>query len=144
MFQYADFFGNVDVEQSIDPENYNSTTNGSGVDCRDADGVAVIFTVGAGASLATANNYELIVQHSDDDTAANFADVAAGDLVGADGSKLAGAVVAKVDAATKDDQAYGASYVNSKRYVRCVAKENGSGASVNVGAVVLRYRKQYP
>ena len=139
MIQYKDFFGNVDLSQSIAPANHSATEAGAGVDTRGADGVAFVFAVGAGTSLSGTNHYELKVQHSDDNVAANYADVGDGDLAGVDG-----AVVAKVDAAADADQAYGASYLNSKRYVRCVAEEKGAGASLVVGAVVLRYRKQYP
>ena len=140
MFQYSDFFGNVSADPSLVADEISADANGTGVDCRGVDGVAVIFNVGAGGSLGASNYYELKVQHSDDNS--TFSDVSAGDLVGEDGP-LSGAVVVRVNANTAASKVYGASYVNSKRYVRAVADESGT-ATLNVSATILRYRKQYP
>ena len=144
MLQYKNLTGSVSIDNSVDAQQATATVAGDGVDCRDVDGVTVIFNAGTPASLTAGTNYyELVVQHSDDDTAANYANVGAGDLVGPDG-KLAGAVVGTIDAVADGDQAYVCDYVNQKRYVRAVVRLVGASATLYASATIIRHRKQYP
>lgn len=117
-----DLVSNIGPVAAIAPAVHSATATGSAVDLMGFDGAAVIINTGAidGAGAFTAK-----VQESDTTTSGDFADVAAGDLIGTLPATLAANAVAKIG------------YTGSKRYIRVVMTKN-SGTSIAAGAVVVR------
>lgn len=86
--------------------------NTSLVDMRGWEGLSVLLTTGAVADAGTAAGFTTKLQHSDTTVAGDFADCAAGDLIGAS---------LTVTADADDDKAIGTiGYRGNKRYVRAV------------------------
>jgi len=116
-----DIRSNTRSTNSIAPAVIASTTNGDGVDIRDADSVMAVLTTGA---IVGAGDFTLSLEESDDNAA--FSAVAAIDLVGA----------SSVPATLLASSSYRVGYIGNKRYVRAVLTQNG-GTSIAAAAVMV-------
>jgi hypothetical protein len=109
---------------SIDPQTISSdtTTNGTGVDVRDYDGVMVLFqsndTVADGA-------YALKIQESDDDS--TYTDVDSSEQIG---------TLSNFSSSAEGTQQIG--YVGNKRYVRPVITSTSTSSGGIFVATVIR------
>ena len=118
-----DIKNNLDGVSSIDPASYTASTNGSGVDVRDFDGVMVVFQAGTADTGNGDETYAPNVEESDDNS--SFSAVAASDLEGALVNMTANSVQR-------------AGYKGAKRYVRAVLTLGGTTPSINASALVVR------
>lgn len=118
-----DMKNNMDAVNSLDPNNYTATTNGTGVDVRDFDGALMVFSAGT-LDVANADEvYTPSVEESDDNSTYNA--VASADLEGILSNLTANSI-----------QRVG--YRGSKRYVRAVLTIAGTTPSVQAAAWVVR------
>ena len=118
-----DMKNNMDAVNSLDPNNYTATTNGTGVDVRDFDGALMVFSAGT-LDVANADEvYTPSVEESDDNSTYNA--VASADLEGILSNLTANSI-----------QRVG--YRGSKRYVRAVLTISGTTPSVQAAAWVVR------
>ena len=98
-----DMKSNMDAVNSLDPDNYTATTNGSGVDIRDFDGALVVFSAGT-VDVADADEvYTPSVEESDDNS--TYSAVASADMEGTLSNLT-------------DNSIQRVGYKGSKRYVR--------------------------
>ena len=119
-----DISKNISLAQSIDPQTIssNTTTNGTGVDVRDYDGVMVVFE----SNDAVADGaYVLGVEEADDDS--TYTDVASADLIG---------TVANFSSSSEGIRAVG--YIGIKRYVRATIVSTGTSSGGIMGGHVVR------
>ena len=119
-----DIVHNIGVVQVVAPAVLAATDTSAPVDLLGFDSAALVIHTGAvvGAGVFTAK-----LQESDTTTSGDFADVAAGGLIGTFPASLAAASVVKIG------------YRGFKRYVRLVTTKNG-GTSIAAGAVVVKGR----
>lgn len=115
-----DLKNNIDVVNSIDPDDYTATENGAGVDLQGFEGAVVAFSVGT----VTDGTHTPKVQESDSQ-GSGYTDVAAADLIGS-----------LSDLASDTNQRVG--YIGSKRYVRGVLTVSGATVGAQAAAVVIR------
>lgn len=104
---------------SLAPAVVSATTNGGHADLQGFNSATLIINTGA---IAGDGVYSIAIQHSDTTTSGDFADVLAGDLLGALPAELAAASV------------YKQGYKGSKRYIRAVITKV-SGTSIAASAV---------
>ena len=118
-----DMKNNMDAVNSLDPNSYTATTNGTGVDVRDFDGALVVFSAGT-VDVGNADEvYTPSVEESDDNS--SYSAVASADLEGTL-SNLTANSIQRV------------SYKGSKRYVRATLTISGTTPSVQAAAWVVR------
>jgi len=121
-----DLKSNLDAVQSLLPAARAVTANGTGVDLLDFGGAMAVADIG----LWTDGTYTLKLQESDDNAA--WADVAAGDLIGA---------FTVIDDAADDNVIQRVGYRGIKRYIRAVVTESASPApstGVVLGVLIVR------
>ena len=118
-----DIKNNLDAVGSIDPASITASTNGSGVDLRDFDGVMVVFQAGTADTGNADETYTPSVEESDDNSV--YSAVAASDLEGALVNMTANSV-----------QRVG--YKGAKRYIRAVLILGGTTPSIDASALVVR------
>jgi len=118
-----DMKNNLDAVGSIDPASITASTNGSGVDLRDFDGVMVVFQAGTADTGNADETYTPSVEESDDNSV--YSAVAASDLEGALVNMTANSV-----------QRVG--YKGAKRYIRAVLILGGTTPSIDASALVVR------
>ena len=118
-----DMKNNMDAVNSLDPDNYTATTNGTGVDVRDFDGALVVFSAGT-LDVANADEvYTPSVEESDDNS--TYSADASADMEGTLSNLTANSI-----------QRVG--YKGSKRYVRATLTISGTTPSVQAAAWVVR------
>ncbi|ABE62536.1 conserved hypothetical protein [Nitrobacter hamburgensis X14] len=117
-----DIANNIGVAQTLAPVDYAATTKGTAVDLQGFNSAAVIVNTGA---ITSAGLYVVSLQESDTTTDGDFANVAAGDLVGTLPASLAAT------------STYKQGYTGNKRYIRAVITKT-SGTSIVAGAVVVK------
>lgn len=117
-----DLASNISTAQAVAPAVLSATTTGPAVDLRGFRSAAVIVTTGA---IVGSGDFTAKLQHSDTTTSGDFADVAAGLLVGAFPASLAA------------DSTVEVGYIGTKPFVRTVITRN-SGTSIAAAAVVVR------
>lgn len=117
-----DLVNNIGVVLALSPAPQAATIKGSAVDLLGFESVAIVVNTGA---VAGSGDYTAKLQESDTTTDGDFADVAAGDLLGA------------LPATLTADGSFKQGYVGHKRYIRVVVTKN-SGTSVAAGAVAIR------
>lgn len=117
-----DGISGIGVVSTLVPVDYAATTKGTAVDLQGFNSATLVVNSGA---ITSAGLYDVKLQHSDTTTDGDFADVAAGDKIGALPTALAASSV------------YKQGYKGSKRYIRAVITKQ-SGTSVVAGAVVVR------
>ncbi len=118
-----DIKNNLDGANSIVPNSYTSSTNGSGVDLRGYDGAMVMFQAGAADTGSGNETYTPSVEESDDNS--SFSAVAASDMEGALADMTANSIQR-------------AGYKGAKRYVRAVLTLGGTTPSIDASALVVR------
>lgn len=116
-----DLYSNIGVVSLVAPAVITATNTATGVDLRDFNSATVVINTGA---IAGSGNFTPKLQESDE-SAANYTDVAASDLLGSFPTALAA------------DTAYKVGYKGNKRYIRTVLTLN-SGTSIAVSAVAIR------
>ena len=114
-----DLTSNIDVQSSIDPDDYTATATGATVDLRGFESAVVAFVVGT----VTDGTHTPSVEESDDDS--TWTAVAAADLTGT-----------LADLASDANQRVG--YRGAKRYVRAKLAVSGATTGVQAAAVVVR------
>jgi len=114
-----DIKNSFDAVNSIDPDDYIADVNGSGVDIREFDGSAVVFSVGT----VTDGTHTPGIQESDDNS--NWNDVDANDQEGA-----------LVDLVSDTNQRVG--YKGNKRYLRAMLTVNAATVGAQAAALVIR------
>ncbi len=125
-----DIKNSLSVNQSLAPASRTASANGTGVDTRDYDSVAVVFSLG----LYTAGEFTFDVEESDDDV--TYTSVASDDLQG----------TLPTLGSTDDDNVDSiVGYSGSQRYVRAVcATGSPTGDAVFGATVVLSHPHQEP
>jgi len=118
-----DMKNNMDAVNSLTPDAYTASANGSGVDLQGHDSAMVVISTGSADFTDTDEVYTPSVEESDDDV--TYTAVAAGDLEGALANIAANSV-----------QRVG--YKGSKRYIRAVLTVAGTTPSVQAAGIVLR------
>ena len=118
-----DMKNNMDAVNSLDPNNYTATVNGTGVDVRDFDGALVVFSAGT-VDVGNADEvYTPSIEESDDNSAYNA--VASADMEGTLSNLTANSI-----------QRVG--YKGGKRYVRATLTISGTTPAVQAAAWVVR------
>jgi hypothetical protein len=118
-----DLHSNISAVASLVPAVHAATLKGTAIDLLGFNGAELIVSTGA---IAGAGLYVMSFEESDTTTDGDFADVAAGDLIGT-------ALPASLEAST----VYKLGYVGHKRYVRAVITKT-SGTSIAAGAVIVQ------
>ena len=119
-----DLVNNLGVVPVIAPAVLSATNTSDPIDLLGFDSAMVVINTGA---IVSAGDFTAKLQESDTTTSGDFADVAAGGLIGTFPASLAAASVVKIG------------YRGFKRYVRLVTTKNG-GTSIAAGAVVVKGR----
>lgn len=121
-----DLHNNLVAEPSIDPKSIatDTTTKGSGVDLQGFEAAEVVFISGT----LTDGAYACKIQESDDDVDGDYADVAAGDLLGSEPSF----------AATDDSKVKTVGYIGTKRWLRAVITSTGTTSGGLLAATVVK------
>lgn len=114
-----DIKNNFDLVNSIDPDDYMADENGVGVDIREFDGSAVVFSVGT----VTDGTHTPKIQESDDNS--TWTDVDTKDQEGS-----------FVDLVSNTNQRVG--YKGNKRYLRAMLTVSGATTGAQVAALVVR------
>ena len=114
-----DIKNQLDVVNSIDPDDYIASVNGMGIDLQGFDGSAVVFSVGT----VTDGTHTPKVQGSDDNSIWN--DVTVNDQEG----NLS-------DLASDANQSVG--YKGAKRYLRAVVTVTGATVGAQIASLVLK------
>jgi hypothetical protein len=117
-----DSYHNLDAALALSPAVQSATVKGTTIDLQGFASAMLVVNTGA---IVGAGDYSAKLQHSLTTTDADFADVAAADLIGS----LPATLVA--------DKSYRQGYIGSKRYIRVVVTKNG-GTSIAAGAVVIK------
>jgi len=113
---------NVDIVNTIDPDDYTSTVNGAVIDIQGFDSATIAFMVGT----LTDGVHTVKVQHGDEVGGGDMADLAATDWTGRTLDVLHSDVNQRVG------------YIGNKRYIRAVNTITGSpstGVQLAVGVV---------
>jgi len=129
-----DLANNLLMTQVLDPATLTATANTTGLDLKSASGAMINVLIGeSGDTLSASVKWDLILQHSDDNSAwsavtsntdVSFADV---DSSG---------IYATIDAAAEDDASYPIGYNGAKRYVRVAVTKTGTHTNgTPIGAV---------
>lgn len=116
-----DLISSIRTVQAIAPAVQSATVNGPAIDLRGAGRGAFVLNTGA---IVTGGDFSAKLQESDTTTAADFADVAAGE------------VDTNAPATLAADSTYKLGYRGYKRYVRLVLTKAG-GTSIAAGAVAV-------
>ena len=119
-----DIKNNFDAVNSIDPDDYTADENGMGIDIREFNGAAVVFSVGT----VTDGTHTPNIQESDDNS--NWNDVNAEDQEGT-----------LFDLVSDTNQRVG--YKGSKRYLRAVLTIAGATTGAQAAALVIRAVPNY-
>ncbi len=114
-----DIKNNFDAVNSIDPDDYIADENGVGIDIREFNGSAVVFSVGT----VTDGTHTPKIQESDDNS--NWNDVNADDQEGS-----------LVDLVSDTNQRVG--YKGSKRYLRAMLTIAGATTGAQAAALIVR------
>lgn len=114
-----DGFSGLSLVASLLPAVVTATTKGSHADLQGYNAATLIITTGA---IAGDGLFVVAIQESDTTTDGDFADVAAGDLLGSLPTALEASTV------------YKQGYKGTKRYIRAVITKT-SGTSIAAGAV---------
>ena len=117
-----DIANNIGVVAAVTPAVLSATNTSAAIDLLGFGSAAIVINTGA---IVSAGDFTAKLQESDTTTSGDFADVAAGDLVGALPATLEAASV------------YKQSYIGNKRYIRTVLTKNG-GTSLAAGVVVVK------
>ena len=117
-----DTYSDIGVAATLVPAVHAATLKGTAVDLKGFNSATLVINTGA---IASSGLYDIVMQESDTTTDGDFADVAAGDLLGALPAGLAA------------DTVYKQGYKGTKRYVRAVITKQ-SGTSIAAGAVFVR------
>ena len=134
----SSLYSNLSAVQLLASAPRTADANSVGMDLRDADSAALLFTVGANGDTLSGSVYiELEVQESDDNT--TFTAAANADLnnfvTGSTNAGTAQKIVANSGAA----QAYLVGYKGNKRYVRGAVNITGTHTTgTPVGVIGLR------
>lgn len=118
-----DLKNNLDGVNSLAPDTYTASSNGSGVDLQGYSGAMVVFHAGTADTGSGNETYTPSVEESDDNS--TFTAVAASDLEGTLANLTANSVQR-------------AGYKGSKRYVRAVLTLGGTTPSIDASALVVR------
>lgn len=116
-----DLVNKIGAVLALSPAVQAATIKGNAIDLLGFESVAVVVNTG---TIAGAGDYTAKLQESDTTTDGDFADVAAGDLLGT------------LPASLTADGSFKQGYVGHKRYVRVVVTKN-SGTSIAAGAVAI-------
>jgi hypothetical protein len=114
-----DLKNNIDVVNSIDPDDYTTTINGLGIDLQEFESSAVVFSVGT----VTDGTHTPKVEESNDNS--NWNDVALSDQEGT-----------LSDLSSDINQRVG--YKGAKRYLRAVLSVSGATVGAQLAGLVLR------
>ena len=117
-----DIANNIAGVPAIVPAVQSATITGSPIDLAGFESAALFVTTGA---IASAGDFTAKLQESDTTTGGDFADIAAGDLIGTLPATLLADAVAKIG------------YIGNKRYIRVVITKNG-GTSIAAGAMIIK------
>ena len=118
-----DLVNNIAVEESIAPAAQTANVNGTGIDLRGYNAVAVIVDAGT----ITDGTHAISLEESDDDS--TYTAVAASDLQGSF-SNVASNTPQKVG------------YIGTKRYIRAVATVSGATTGGVYGVAVIKGRPE--
>ena len=114
---------NIDIVNTIDPDDYTSTVNGTVIDIQGFDSATIAFMVGT----LTDGVHTVKVQHGDEVGGGDMADLAATDWTGRALDILHSDVNQRVG------------YIGNKRYIRAVnTVSGGPGTGVQLAVAVVR------
>lgn len=120
-----DFQNNIEGNVSISPAVITASANGTGVDCQNADAVAIIVNTGT----YTDGSHVITLEESDDD--ATYTDVADTDILGTEPT---------IDAVGDADSVFKFGYIGNKRYVRAVTTVAGATSGAAYGVTVVEHK----
>ena len=140
-----DLVHNVKVGLELFPgAAITSFVAGTAIDTQFYESILFAIIVGDFTSFSASNSLLFKVQESDTTTDGDFADVAAGDYLGAYREGVVG-WDRLCDAATDDEKAYAIGVrANTKRYKRVLPVETGTVSVVMAMAVVLGHNRHPP
>jgi len=118
-----DIRNNLDGVNSIVPNSYTASTNGSGIDLQGYDGAMILFQAGTVDTGSGNETYSPSVEESDDNS--TFSAVSASDLEGSLANMTANSV-----------QRVG--YKGARRYLRAVLTLGGTTPSIDAAVLVVR------
>ena len=118
-----DMTNNMDAVSTIDPDDYTSSENGSGVDLKGFNGAMAVAMPGTGDFADTDETYTPKLQESDDNSA--WSDVAAADLEG-------------TFAVLASDTVQRVGYKGNKQYVRMVLTVAGTTPTIQFCGFIVR------
>ena len=129
-----DLSNNIKIMQSIAPAVLDADANGTGVDTKGFENVAIVIDTGVeGITLSGTNKIEFELEHSDDDS--TYVDMASADVNGTLGTN---GLVLTLDANGETPQVSEIDYLGAKRYVRVVANFSGThGTGTPIAASVI-------
>lgn len=117
-----DQVNNLDVRNSIDPDDYTASVNGAVIDLKGFESATCVFCVGT----VTDGVFTPKVQHGDLANGSDMADLDSTDWTGATFGILL------------DDSNQRIGYIGGKRYIRQVLTESGASTGAQVCGIVIR------
>lgn len=117
-----DLTHSIGIVQAVEPQVLTATDTGAAIDLGGFGSATVIVESGA---IVEAGDFTAKLQESDTTTSGDFADVAAGDLIGSFPTSL------------EENSAVKVGYAGGKRYIRTVVTKNG-GTSIAASVIVVK------